>query len=110
MDLQLILFYVFISLNSDIGMGLYQEYVVNVFFKKNEFSVVHLQRKSTEIEFLSYIGGTLGKNKSCESFEASDFHFRSFRWFLISDFSRAVFLFRFPTDCKACQAIEGVTD
>lgn len=39
----------------------YQGTLVDVFFATNEFPVVHHQRKSTETEFLSYMGGTLGK-------------------------------------------------
>jgi hypothetical protein len=46
--------------HSNTEKGFHETSVINVFFKRNEFSVVQFQRKSTEIEFLSYIGGTLG--------------------------------------------------
>jgi hypothetical protein len=50
----------FIHRSKTYSSGIYKETFVDVFFKENEFAIMKLQRKFTENEFLSYMGGTMG--------------------------------------------------
>jgi hypothetical protein len=54
------LFDVFIYRERSFNTGITKETYIDVFFKENEFPIIQLQRKFTELDFLSYIGGTLG--------------------------------------------------
>jgi hypothetical protein len=50
----------FIHRERSFSTGTQKQSYVDVFFKQNEFPIIRLQRKFTELDFLSYIGGTLG--------------------------------------------------